>query len=772
MSLSIGPRPMSGRRCSTASPRARCTPINRKSPDLSAAGACATMINESSSAPENDIAAFGSLVGAAQAYLLDAWQRTVLFADVRRQRGDQYRAHLAETVPNVLNFEAELIVNGRLLSRPVNYGLARIVPPQNRPTDPTKRPFVVVDPRAGHGPGIGGFKADSEIGAAIEAGHPCYFIGFTPDPEPGQTVEDVMRAEAAFLEKVITRHPHSGKPAVIGNCQAGWQVLMTAAMRPELFGPIIVAGAPLSYWAGWKGKNPMRYAGGLLGGTWMTALSSDLGAGRFDGATLVQNFENLDPANTLWKKSYNLYANIDTEAPRYLGFEKYWGGHVFLNGGEIQYMVDHLFVGNHLSSAEIVTGDGIRLDLRNIRSPIVVFCSKGDNITPPPQALGWITDLYGSDDELLSHNQTIVYALHDSIGHLGIFVSGAVGRKEHKAFATNIELINVIPAGIYQAVIADTAPDESDADERDAKAPEYVMSIEHRTLDDVRRIVEPNEESDRRFAVVAHISEINLGFYRNFAQPLVQMMVTTQSADLMRRLHPLRISYEHWSSRSPLAPLVEHAAQEVRAARRPVESSSPFLKAQEQMSDAIIWALDTWRNVRDTGYERMFEWMYGSPLVSALAGLSARPGQSVRPVPGVSPEHREYVAQELAALRHEMEEGGLLEAGIRALAYVTRDAPRVDERQFNLAIELEQGLRDLPPEHFRNIVRRQCALMQLDREAAIAALPALLARAEPVAIRSAAKVLELAEGLGSGHSDAERASLKQMLAVFAAAAER
>ena len=69
----------------------------------------------------------------------------------------------------------------------------------------------------------------------------------------------------------------------------------------------------MSYWAGVRGKNPMRYSGGLLGGSWLTALAGDLGGGKFDGAWLVQNFENLNPANTLWTKQYNLYAKVDTE---------------------------------------------------------------------------------------------------------------------------------------------------------------------------------------------------------------------------------------------------------------------------------------------------------------------------------------------------------------------------------------------------------------------------------------------------------------------------
>ena len=125
------------------------------------------------------------LFGAAVDYMVDAAQRSVLFWDVMRQRGNQYREHLAETAPHVLDYEAELVVDGRTLERPVNYVLVRIVPPEGVTIDPTRRPFVIVDPRAGHGPGIGGFKADSEIGVAFKAGHPCYFVGFLPEPDAG-----------------------------------------------------------------------------------------------------------------------------------------------------------------------------------------------------------------------------------------------------------------------------------------------------------------------------------------------------------------------------------------------------------------------------------------------------------------------------------------------------------------------------------------------------------------------------------------------------------
>ncbi len=39
-------------------------------------------------------------------YLVDTGQRGVLFLDVMRQRGLQYREHIAETAPHVLNYES------------------------------------------------------------------------------------------------------------------------------------------------------------------------------------------------------------------------------------------------------------------------------------------------------------------------------------------------------------------------------------------------------------------------------------------------------------------------------------------------------------------------------------------------------------------------------------------------------------------------------------------------------------------------------------------
>src|SRR5271163_1440162 len=73
-------------------------------------------------------------------YMVDAAQRSILFWDVMRRRGNQFREHEAETVPNVLDYKAELVIDGRTLPRPVNYVLARVIPPAGVEIDPLRRP--------------------------------------------------------------------------------------------------------------------------------------------------------------------------------------------------------------------------------------------------------------------------------------------------------------------------------------------------------------------------------------------------------------------------------------------------------------------------------------------------------------------------------------------------------------------------------------------------------------------------------------------------------
>jgi pimeloyl-ACP methyl ester carboxylesterase len=664
---------------------------------------------------------------AIQDYWIDAFQRSVLFLDVLRQRGDIAREHNARLAPNVLSFTPELVTDGRTLKRPVNYALVRIVPPAGIVINPDKRPFVIVDPRAGHGPGIGGMKHDSEIGVALQAGHPCYFIGFLPAPVPGQTIEDVCKAEALFIETVAARHPEAdGKPVVIGNCQAGWQIMIMAAMRPNLCGPIMLNGAPLSYWAGVHGKNPMRYTGGLLGGTWLTALMGDLGHGIFDGANLIGNFESMNPANTYWQKPYNVYSHIDTEAERFLEFETWWGSPVLLTADEMQWIADNLFVGNRLAPGGLCTTEGTRLDLRNIRSPIIVFCSRGDDITPPQQALGWITDLYAEDSEIVANGQTIVYTMHQNIGHLGIFVSGKVATKEHAEFATAMDMIDVMPPGLYEAVITEVDEDTANPELINGR---YLFRLEARSLSDIRALGGNDAADELRFAAAARLSEINLGLYKTLLAPWVRAMSTEQSAEMMRKLHPNRVRFAMFSDENPLMAPVKALAENVRAARQPVAADNPLLAMERAASDWITTWLKAVGETKDTLTEKFFLTTYGSPLVQALLGLGTG-----EPLAGRHIENdllREAtIAQRRAELEGHFEKGGIADALARALVYIRLPEGSADERGFTVL----QAIRDSRPPGERlslpalkQVLADQFLLVEFDAERAIQALPMLLA---------------------------------------------
>lgn len=663
------------------------------------------------------------IVASAVEYMLDAGQRSVMFLEVLRRRGDQYRDHMAEVAPHVLHYAAELIMDGRNLPEPVNYALVRILPPEDVKIDPRRRPFIIIDPRAGHGPGIGGFKADSEIGVAMKAGHSCYFIGFLPEPLPGQTIERVARAEALFIENVISRHPDAdGKPCVIGNCQAGWAIMILAALRPELFGPVIVAGAPLAYWAGVHGKYPMRYSGGLLGGSWLTALASDLGAGKFDGAWLVQNFENQNPSNTLWTKPYNVFSKVDTEADRYLEFERWWGGHVNLNAEEIQFIVDELFIGNNLAAGRVKMSNGEVVDLRNIKSPIVVFCSQGDNITPPQQALDWILDLYADVDEIRAYGQTIVYTVHENVGHLGIFVSGGVARKEHAEFSSNIDLIDVLPPGLYEATFEAKAGDTLNAD---LAAGQWVMRCEVRTLDDIRAMGCNSPEDERRFAAAKRVSEMNLAAYRTFLQPWIKSVMTPPMAEAMRGLHPLRLQYEFFSSRNPFMTVAKALAGQAGEQRKPAAPDNPFVRFQEQLSKQVVHALDGWRDSQEALSEALFLTVYGSPMLQAMVGIDQQPASARAEM---SASYREMLEARVAELKARIGEGGLREAAIRGLLYVGMARGMVDERSLEALRQVrrsEAGAR-LTLAQFKALVREQFFMLLLDEAGTLAAIPTLL----------------------------------------------
>lgn len=656
-----------------------------------------------------------------QEYLGDFWQRGVLLLDTLRKRGKQFIAHELAGKPPVLHFAYELVLDGRSFERPVNYALVRITPPDGVSVDPKRRPYMIIDPRAGHGPGIGGFKDDSQVGVALREGHPVYFVIFFPEPEPQQTMADVCVAEQRFVRRVRELHPDSAKPVVVGNCQAGWAAMMIAAASPDDTGPLVINGAPMSYWSGaWTegpGNNPMRYSGGLLGGTWLASFVADLGNGIFDGAHLVQNFEGLDPANTFWDKYYHVFANVDTEPPRFLDFERWWSGYYLMNGSEIEWITQNLFVGNDLWTSGQKVADDV-LDLRQVRAPIVMFASMGDNITPPQQAFNWVTDVYSSTEELKARGQVIIGLLHRSAGHLALFVSGKVAKREHTQLVSVLKSVEALPPGLYGMHIEERRGP-------DGKTEYSVEFEEHRVEDIAARLNRFERLDEKPFEAVAAVSDLNQRAYELMARPFVKALANDTTARAARMLHPLRVERWAFSEVNPALSWVEPLAEAVRGQRRAIDAEHPLRKAEKALSSVISASWDCYRDLRDAAVEFSFFALYGN-----LHHLYFSTGQAARPPEAaVDPRSSPVIQAALAAI----DVGGFAAALARVAELMApRGAPvplaRV-ERKAELLREYADLLPDLPVYDWKLMRGRQAVIVRYEPERAVTTLGCLLSDA-------------------------------------------
>jgi len=585
-------------------------------------GAASVALLPPAVAPVERQAAAGNAETWADAwrYGADLMQRSVLFLDVLRERADNMLAHERAGQPPLLDFDSDLVLDARTFARPANYALLRIT--RCGPTHACDferqdlRPALIIDPRAGHGPGIGGFKHDSEVGIALQLGHPTYFAIFYPEPCPGQTLADVIHSLRAFAEEVAKRHGTA--PVLYGNCQGGWAVALLAADCQGLDGPAVLNGSPLSYWAGEEDVNPGRLAGGLLGGAWLTHFVADLGGGRFDGAWLVHNFENLKPAHTWWQKNYQLFAHVDTERERFLDFERWWSSYYFLSREEMLAIVENLFVGNRLEQGQVKL-DTCEMpecccvvDLKRIRNPIVVFASSGDNITPPHQALAWLPAIYPDTAALKAAGQRIVYLLNPHVGHLGIFVSASIARHEHRAILENVEAFKDLAPGLYEMkIVAPAVPAGSErageSQRRDAQPQRLEVRFEERRVEDLKF-----DYPRQAFEKVAALSEWNEWAYRYWVSPWVRWSANPASAFVQKWGHPMRLRRALFSPQiTPAMALVVLAAAWARAMRAPAADDNPWRQREASAGAALARALEAWGTARDAGAERLFAALYG-----------------------------------------------------------------------------------------------------------------------------------------------------------------
>jgi hypothetical protein len=544
---------------------------------------------------------------------------------------------------------------------------------------------------------------------------------------------------------------------VIGNCQGGWAVMMLGASMPNQLGALVLNGAPLSYWAGEKGKNPMRYLGGLAGGGWPAALMADMGNGRFDGANLVANFEALSPANTWFRKYFDLYQNVDEGAERFLEFERWWGGYFLMNRDEICWIVENLFIGNRFSSGRISAGDGQNFNMREVKAPIIVFASAGDNITPPGQALRWIADVYRDEREIKSLGQTIVYLLHEDIGHLGIFVSGKVAKKEHSEIATTLEMIESVAPGLYEMRISNY--------QEGAELGEWQVELVERSIAQVREI--SGEAENEAFPAVAQISELNQHLYDVLVAPVIRQFSTEMGAEARRHMNPMRWRRYALSDMNPWMGPISSLAGLARENRKPVAADNPFLAFEKAFADSVEYGLNTMRDMRDAWVEIAFHGVYGSLQASGVTGedYDTEADAARDSVTSDAPQRAEAEAN--------LTQGGYAEAVIRMMILLAdaRGAVRRSRlARSNQLLTTEAPFAQMSAAERMAVIRDQTMIATLFPEEAIKTLTVLLPDA--ASRRKALKAVETVAGPDQELGDNARARLQRLREVLAVRPQR
>ncbi|HJS38082.1 MAG TPA: DUF3141 domain-containing protein, partial [Burkholderiales bacterium] len=341
-------------------------------------------------------------------------------------------------------------------------------------------------------------------------------------------------------------------------------------------------------------------------------------------------------------------------------------------------------------------------------------------ITPPQQAFNWVADVYGSTDEIKARGQVIIGLVHQDVGHLGIFVSGKVAKKEHAQIVEVLKSVESLPPGLYGMQIKE----EKGADGK----VEYRVEFVERQLEEIVQRLNRFERADEKaFEAVTVVSDFNQRAYELFAQPLVQAMSNEASAKMQQTFHPLRAQRWIFSDLNPFLAWVKPVADIVRAQRKALAPDAPARKTERAMVELTSAALDYYRAVRDALSEAAFFQVYGNMFNFNLA--ERRAAEARREAPAVEPRELPVVKEALAAIEH----GGYPEAIARLGALLARKGEPLPLERLHLKHELIEDYRDMlppvQPDEWRRIRGEQDIIVRYEPERALETLPALVQEA-------------------------------------------
>ncbi len=164
--------------------------------------------------------------------------------------------------------------------------------------------------------------------------------------------------------------------------------------------------------------------------------------------------------------------------------------------------------------------------------------------------------------------------IHDKVGHLGIFVSSSIAKREHSEVASTLKTIEALAPGLYEMKIDEQVGEGDDA--------QFLVSFHDRKMSDLAAFDDERGE-EKHFATVSRLSELGAEIYDLTVRPLVQAAVPAQAAEALRKAHPSRVSRRMLADANPAMAMVREAAKSVSAKRRPADPANPFLAAGKNL---------------------------------------------------------------------------------------------------------------------------------------------------------------------------------------------
>ena len=327
--------------------------------------------------------------------------------------------------------------------------------------------------------------------------------------------------------------------------------------------------------------------------------------------------------------------------------------------------------------------------------------------------MNWIADAYSSTEEIKANGQVIVGLLHEDVGHLGIFVSGRVAKKEHAQIVEVLKHIESLRPGLYVMEI-------QEVQESNGKV-EYEVTFEERRLEDLRRLNKLERRDEKPFEVVGDVSALSDKLYTLFVRPFIRPFVNDKTAELGRVFHPLRMQRWAMSDLNPWLWAVPALASSVKANRQAAPPDNSCRRAENAVSEVFTAGLNLYRDLRDATMEALFFQIYGPP-----AALRATKKTAAETEPTSAARELPIVKQALDSIGT----GGYPEAMALMGALIGRGAGRIPLARLELVDEFirsDRVLSRLPADVIRHIKAEQAVVAELEPERGLQSLPKLLA---------------------------------------------